>query len=111
MSFLPPAPELLRGEPVTAATDMWSLGVLLYILLGGTSPFLVDSLDLTKENICSCRYSFPAKHFRTVSETAREMISGLLLGDQRWVVLGLYSMSETKTWRVLCYVYYIKSLL
>jgi serine/threonine protein kinase len=76
------APELLRGEPVTTATDMWSLGVLLYIFLGGTSPFLVDSRDLTKDNICSVRYSLPAKHFRAVSEGGRELISGLLVGDQ-----------------------------
>ena len=81
----PPAPELLKGEPVTTATDMWSLGVLLYTLLGGTSPFLVDSLDLTKDNICSGRYSFPAKHFKAVSETARGIISGLLVGQQRLV--------------------------
>ncbi|CAI8043349.1 Kalirin [Geodia barretti] len=76
------APELLKGEPVTVATDMWSLGVLLYTLLGGVSPFLVDSLDLTKDNICSGRYSFPGKHFKTVSERGRDIIAGLLVGDQ-----------------------------
>ena len=80
-----PAPELLKGEPVTVATDMWSLGVLLYTLLGGVSPFLVDSLDLTKDNICSGRYSFPGKHFKTVSESGRDIIAGLLVGDQRLV--------------------------
>lgn len=33
------APEVLRGQPVSTAADMWSLGVVLYILLSGFHPF------------------------------------------------------------------------
>jgi tetratricopeptide (TPR) repeat protein len=33
------SPEQVRGEPITTATDVYSLGVLLYKLLSGKSPY------------------------------------------------------------------------
>ena len=53
--------------------------------LGGVSPFLVDSLDLSQDNIRSARYSFPPRAFGEVSEPAKDMVSKLLLRDPRCV--------------------------
>ncbi len=39
------SPEQVRGEPVTAASDVWSLGVLLFELLTDARPFALEGLD------------------------------------------------------------------
>jgi serine/threonine-protein kinase len=39
------APEQVRGEPVTVATDVYSLGVVIYELLTGESPYRLTARD------------------------------------------------------------------
>ena len=44
------APEVLAFEPVGLEADMWSIGVITYILLSGCSPFQGMQKCLTKTN-------------------------------------------------------------
>ncbi|KAK4310789.1 hypothetical protein Pmani_017672 [Petrolisthes manimaculis] len=72
------APEILAKEQVGAYADHWSLGVLLYVLVSGRSPFLGTSPESTRRNILSCDVRYPVEHFATVTQEACDLIQDLL---------------------------------
>uniref|UniRef100_UPI0037E9BC8D triple functional domain protein isoform X2 n=1 Tax=Semicossyphus pulcher TaxID=241346 RepID=UPI0037E9BC8D len=75
------SPELVLGEPVSLTSDLWSLGVVTYVLLSGASPFLDESAEETCLNICRLDFSFPRDYFQGVSQAARDFICLLLRTD------------------------------
>ncbi|XP_061305297.1 myosin light chain kinase family member 4 isoform X3 [Pezoporus flaviventris] len=78
------APEVVNYECVSFPTDMWSLGVIAYMLLSGLSPFLGDDDNETLNNILSCSWDFEDEEFRGVSDQAKDFISKLLIKDKCW---------------------------
>ncbi|XP_050440788.1 obscurin isoform X49 [Adelges cooleyi] len=52
------APEILCNEPAYPYSDIWSLGVITYILLSGMSPFRGANDIETRQNITFVRYRF-----------------------------------------------------
>ncbi|KAK6310163.1 hypothetical protein J4Q44_G00200440 [Coregonus suidteri] len=77
------APELIQGTPVSLSTDVWSAGVLAYVMLSGVSPFLDESLEETCVNICKLDFCFPEDYFQGVSQAARDFINSTLQQDPR----------------------------
>ncbi|KAK7913704.1 hypothetical protein WMY93_013915 [Mugilogobius chulae] len=77
------APELIRGTPVSVSTDVWSVGVLAYVLLSGVSPFLDESPEETCVNICRLDFCFPDEYFRDVSQAAKDFVTSVLQQDPR----------------------------
>jgi serine/threonine protein kinase len=45
--------------PYEESADLWSLGIITYELLVGTTPFYDLNLTLTKKRILSCDYTLP----------------------------------------------------
>lgn len=72
------APEILQYDPVSLKTDIWSVGVLSYVLLSGCSPFAGDTKQETFLNISKCNLTFPADLFEDVSQDAIDFISDAL---------------------------------
>ncbi|XP_009076587.1 PREDICTED: serine/threonine-protein kinase 17A, partial [Acanthisitta chloris] len=73
------APEILSYDPISTATDMWSIGVLAYVMLTGISPFLGDDKQETFLNISQMNVSYSGEEFDLVSESAMDFIKTLLV--------------------------------
>ncbi|XP_062972873.1 striated muscle preferentially expressed protein kinase isoform X2 [Elgaria multicarinata webbii] len=71
------APEMVKGDPVGSAADIWGLGVLIYIMLSGRSPFFeMDSLE-AEARILAGRYD-AFKLYPNVSQSAALFIRKVL---------------------------------
>lgn len=71
------APEVLRGQ-YNQTCDMWSVGVLLYILLCGYPPFTGKGSKEIFKKILTASYDFPASDWSHISPSAKEFIKALL---------------------------------
>ncbi|XP_040853298.1 myosin light chain kinase family member 4-like [Ochotona curzoniae] len=78
------APEVVNYDFVSFPTDMWSVGVIAYMLLSGLSPFLGDNDAETLNNILACRWDLEDEEFQDISDEAREFISKLLIKEKSW---------------------------
>ncbi|XP_043575329.1 myosin light chain kinase 3 isoform X2 [Chiloscyllium plagiosum] len=78
------APEVVNYDFVSFPTDMWSLGVITYMLLSGLSPFLGEDDNETLNNILVCKWDLDDAEFENVSEDAKEFISKLLIKEKGW---------------------------
>jgi len=76
------APEILEGTLYDERADMWSVGVILYILLGGYPPFIESTQRDLFKKIRKGEYEFHEEYWGTVSEGAKDLISSLLKVDQ-----------------------------
>ncbi|KAM4721936.1 myosin light chain kinase family member 4-like [Rhinophrynus dorsalis] len=76
------APEVVNYDFVSFPTDMWSVGVITYMLLSGLSPFLGESDAETMNYIVNCSWDFDADTFEQVSDEAKDFISRLLIKEK-----------------------------
>uniref|UniRef100_A0A3B3RMP0 Myosin light chain kinase 3 n=1 Tax=Paramormyrops kingsleyae TaxID=1676925 RepID=A0A3B3RMP0_9TELE len=76
------APEVVNYDFVSFPTDMWSVGVITYMLLSGLSPFLGDNDTETMNNILHSNWDFDADAFENISEEAKDFIFRLLIPEK-----------------------------
>lgn len=82
------APEVLtwyededQGTPYGKGSDMWSLGVLLYVILSGCSPFSGDDEEQLLKLVQEAKYEFYENEWQGISAEAKDLIRRLLVVD------------------------------
>lgn len=75
------APEVLSGREYNEKVDVWSLGVILYIMLAGVPPFYGESAAETFEAVLRGNLRFPTRIFRSVSPEAKDLLRKMLCKD------------------------------
>ena len=75
------SPEVLKNN-YNQKCDMWSCGVIIYILLCGKYPFYGSTEEEITKKILTGNFNFNDKHFDNVSESAKDLIRKCLIHDK-----------------------------
>ena len=71
------APQVIQGVYSNSA-DIWSVGVVAFMLLSGTKPFWGKNRESIVKKVMKCKYSFCGPSWKHVSAEAKSFVSSLL---------------------------------
>jgi len=77
------APEVLRQMPYGKEVDVWSIGVIAYILLCGYPPFYDENDSVLFQQIMKGNYEFDSPYWDDISESAKDFITHLMCLDAK----------------------------
>jgi len=77
------APEVLNAEGYDKEVDMWSIGVITYILLCGFPPFYAETVPEVFEQILKAEYDYPEEYWGEISAEGKDFINHLLVVDPK----------------------------
>lgn len=75
------APEVIRGKNYNASVDLWSVGVIAYILLCGYEPFVDDDERKMYKKILKGQFEFDLPYWENITENAKDLVEKLLKVD------------------------------
>eukprot|EP00163_Fabomonas_tropica_P011307 TRINITY_DN2195_c0_g1_i12.p1 TRINITY_DN2195_c0_g1~~TRINITY_DN2195_c0_g1_i12.p1 ORF type:complete len:388 (-),score=43.13 TRINITY_DN2195_c0_g1_i12:319-1482(-) len=84
------APELLQNKAYDKTVDVWSVGVILYVLLSGTQPFTGSSSSELFEKVLVGSFTMNGPKWQNISAEAKDLIRRML----RVVPSERYSVNE-----------------
>ncbi|KAK9931128.1 hypothetical protein M0R45_018423 [Rubus argutus] len=75
------APEVVAGREYGEKVDVWSVGVVLYIMLAGFPPFYGESAAEIFEAVLRANLRFPVRVFHSVSPSVKDLLRRMLCKD------------------------------
>eukprot|EP00698_Gefionella_okellyi_P023630 TRINITY_DN8127_c0_g1_i1.p1 TRINITY_DN8127_c0_g1~~TRINITY_DN8127_c0_g1_i1.p1 ORF type:complete len:539 (-),score=83.35 TRINITY_DN8127_c0_g1_i1:132-1538(-) len=72
------APEVIRGRAYSEQADMWSVGVIMYLLLCGRVPFSADDEDALRSKIVAGEIDYSMPIWDSISDDAKNLLGHLL---------------------------------
>uniref|UniRef100_A0A668A476 Serine/threonine kinase 33 n=1 Tax=Myripristis murdjan TaxID=586833 RepID=A0A668A476_9TELE len=75
------APEVIKGHAYSQQCDVWSIGVIMYMLLCGEAPFMSNSKEKLFEKIKKGELKFTGPIWDTISDAAKQVLRCLLKVD------------------------------
>ena len=72
------APELIQQQPYGSPIDIWSLGVITYLLLCGFPPFFDNDIQEMFYQIVNGKFQFPSPFWDDISDEAKDLITNML---------------------------------
>ena len=69
------APELVKQHKYSEKVDVWSLGVIVYQLLSGITPFDGNDIKELNKNICYQKIRFKEPEWKVISDRAKDFIT------------------------------------
>ncbi|WEW60925.1 serine/threonine protein kinase, AGC [Emydomyces testavorans] len=92
------APEVIKGDGHTSAVDWWTLGILIYEMLYGTTPFKGKNRNATFANILRDEVPFPDHSgAQQISNLCKSLIRKLLIKDETRRLGARAGASDVKT--------------
>lgn len=77
------APEIHQCDMVSTVTDMWSVGVLAYVLLSGLNPFSAETNQQMIDNISNAAHSYEDESFKQASVESLDFTDRLITKERK----------------------------
>ncbi len=79
--MVPRLPQVIKQEEYGREIDIWSAGVVSYVVLSGSLPFFHNVLHKLYRQIVERELSFPEQAWRSVAKGAQDMNFGPRFGS------------------------------
>uniref|UniRef100_A0A5K4FC09 Serine/threonine kinase n=1 Tax=Schistosoma mansoni TaxID=6183 RepID=A0A5K4FC09_SCHMA len=89
------APELLLSRCYDKTIDLWSLGILLYIMLCGDDPYKSKSGSDLYRAILHCDIEFKSTSWKSISLNAQDVVKHLLMVDPKLRIITPHLLNHS----------------